>query len=97
MKEKIIRLENGDVHGFFINLGKAPLIVIKNDKGYIMCGYLNMDTANKLGDIAGIVTGVKTFDDVLNSKIVKISKEAKKKGLKIDMTAKDFLNKLLEG
>jgi len=95
MKTKTIALEKGEVIGYYIDLGNAPLILIQTKKGYVMCGYLNMNAANKLGDIAGKVTGVKTFDDVLNAPLVEISENAKKVGLKEGMNARDFLNKLL--
>lgn len=96
MEKRMIELDNGDVAGYQIDLENSSLILIKAKKGYIMCGYLNMDTANKLGDIAGKVTGVKDLDDVLNATIVEVSEKAKKKGLKTGMKAKDFLNKLIE-
>jgi len=96
MEKSIIELDNGDVVGYSIDLDNAPLILIKARKGYVMCGYLNMDVANKLGDIAGKVTGVKNFDDVLNTSIVEVSEKARKKGLKTGMKGKEFLNRLIE-
>jgi len=91
----IIELDKGQVTGFLIELGAAPLIIIKAKKGYVMCGYLNINIANKLGEIAGRVTGVKSFDDVLNANIVELSENAKKIGLKEGMKARDFLNSIM--
>ena len=96
MDKRIIELENGDVIGYDIDLGNGPLVIIKARKGYVMCGYLNMDIANKLGDIAGKVIGVKTIEDALKATIVEVSDNAKKKGFIAGMKTKDFLNKLLE-
>jgi uncharacterized protein YunC (DUF1805 family) len=95
MKTKNIKLEKGQVIGYLIELGNAPLIIVQAKKGYVMCGYLNMDTANKLGDIAGKVTGVKTFNDIINAKIIEVSENAKKVGLYEGMNVKDFLNMLV--
>jgi uncharacterized protein YunC (DUF1805 family) len=95
MKEEKIQLEKGQVIGYHIDLGKAPLLIIQAKKGYLMCGYLNMNTANKLGDIAGKVTGVKTFDDMLKTTVIEVSENAKKEGLKEGMNAQDFLKNLL--
>ena len=95
MKEEIIKLEKGQLTGYCIDLGKAPLIILQAKKGYIMCGYLNMNTANKLGDIAGKVTGVKTFDDVLKATVIEVSEDAKKEGLKEGMNTQEFLKNLL--
>ena len=62
-----------------ISLQKASLILIKSNNGYIMCGYLNMDIANKLGDIAAKVTGVQTIDEALDATIVELSDNAIKR------------------
>jgi uncharacterized protein YunC (DUF1805 family) len=93
MIEEIIALENGKAQGYLIDLGNAPLILIRAGSGFVMCGYMNIEIANKLGDIAGKVTGVKSFEDVLNANIVEISENAEKKGLKVGITAREFLNK----
>jgi uncharacterized protein YunC (DUF1805 family) len=95
METQTILLKKGEATGYCINLGKAPLLIIQAKKGYVMCGYLNMNAANKIGDIAGKVTGVKTFDDMLNAEIVEVSENAKLAGLSQGMNAKDFLNTLL--
>ncbi|VVB61965.1 Uncharacterised protein [uncultured archaeon] len=95
MKTQTISLEKGKVTGYCIDLGKAPLLIIQAKKGYVMCGYLNMNAANKIGDIAGKVTGVKTFDEMLNAGVVEVSENAKLTGLTQGMNVKDFLNVLL--
>jgi uncharacterized protein YunC (DUF1805 family) len=95
MKTQTISLEKGEATGHCIDLGKAPLLIIQAKKGYVMCGYLNMNAANKMGDIAGKVTGVKTFDDMLNADVVEVSDNAKLAGLSQGMNVKDFLNALL--
>jgi uncharacterized protein YunC (DUF1805 family) len=95
MKTQTISLEKGEATGHYIDLGKSPLIIIQAKKGYVMCGYLNMNAANKIGDIAGKVTGVKTFDDMLNANVIEVSENAKLAGLKQGINVKDFLNALL--
>ena len=95
MKTQTIPLKKGEVTGYSIDLGKAPLLIIQAKKGYVMCGYLNINAANKIGDIAGRVTGVKTFDDMLNAEVIEISENATRAGLKQGMKVKDFLTTLL--
>jgi uncharacterized protein YunC (DUF1805 family) len=95
MRSQAIPLPNGEATGYVLDLGNAPLLIIQTRNGYVMCGYLNMAAANKLGDLAGRVTGVKTFEDVLNAKIVEVSDKARRQGLKEGMNGKDFLNALL--
>lgn len=77
--------------GIKVEIGNANLLIIKGKNGFIMCGYLDMNTANKLNDVACIVRGVKNFDDVLNAEIVDVSEKAKEKGIKIGMKGKDVL------
>ncbi len=89
-----IRLENGSALGLKLDMEHAPLLVIRAEKGFVMCGYLNMNAANKLGDAAVRVTGVNSFEDVLNAKAVDVSLAAGKLGITIGMSAKDALTKM---
>jgi len=41
-----------------------PLLVMKAPKGILGCGYINVETCNKTGEVCAIVTGVNTFDDM---------------------------------
>lgn len=90
-----INLENGCGTGLKMDMEHAPLLVIRAGCGFVMCGYLNMEIANKLGDIAVRVTGVKNFEDVLNAKAVDVSEAAKKRGISVGMSAKEALNMML--
>jgi uncharacterized protein YunC (DUF1805 family) len=90
-----IKLEKGFALGLKMDMEHAPLLVIRAGKGFVMCGYLNIDVANKLGDVAVRVTGVKSFEDVLNAKAVDVTEAAKKLGIAIGMSAKEALNRML--
>ena len=90
-----IKLENGSALGLKMDMEHAPLLVIRARKGFVMCGYLNMDVANKLGDAAVRVMGVKSFEDVLNAKAVDVSEAAKKLGITIGMPAREALMKMV--
>jgi uncharacterized protein YunC (DUF1805 family) len=65
-----------------ISLGSS-LAFIKGGKGFIMCGYLNLETAEKMNNIAAVVTGVKTktIDDMLNKNIASSTTNAQKIGI----------------
>ncbi len=90
-----IKLEKGFALGLKMDMEHAPLLVIRAGCGFVMCGYLNMDVANKLGDVAVRVTGVKSFEDVLNAKAVDVSEAAKRLGITVGMQAKEALNRML--
>jgi uncharacterized protein YunC (DUF1805 family) len=95
METKHLHLERGIAVGILVEMPTAPLLIIKAKRGYVMCGYLNMSAANKLGDVAGRVTGVKSFDDVLAAKVVEASDKAKELGGRDGMTGREFLNALM--
>lgn len=76
-------------------LNNAPLLVIYNKIGFLACGYIDVNTCNKLGDVAAIVRGVKTFDQMLDAQIVSLSEKAKElfagKNVKLPLTGREFL------
>jgi len=71
-----------------------PLLLMKGEKGFVMCGYLNLEVAEKLGAAAAIVSGVKTFDDVLNAEIKAATSKAKKLGVEPGKVVKEVISKL---
>ena len=94
MMQKEISLKNGPGLALRMQMKNAALLVIRAKKGFVMCGYLNMSIAEKLGDAACIVTGVDTFDDVLIAKVVKVSQKAIELGVMEGMTGKEALDVL---
>ncbi|MBA3044576.1 MAG: DUF1805 domain-containing protein [Candidatus Thermoplasmatota archaeon] len=89
-----IKIGNNVALGVNLELQNANLIVIRAKKGYIMCGYLNMETANNLGDVAAKVKDVKNVDEILKAKVVEVSEKAKEIGIKEGMTGKETLEKM---
>ena len=72
-----------------------PLLLVVAEKGFVMCGFLNMEVAERLGVAAAVVSGVKTFEDVLNAEIKDATSKAKKLGVKTGMRGVDALKNLL--
>jgi uncharacterized protein YunC (DUF1805 family) len=68
-----------------------PLLLIIGEKGFVMCGFLNMESAEKLGIAAAVVSGVKTFDDVLNGQVKSATSKAKDLGVEVGMKGIDAL------
>lgn len=95
MKLQDIKIKEKFVQGIEIPLKNATLILIVAPKGYIVCGYWNMQSAEKFGDAACIVRGVKNIDDALKAKIEDVSKAAKKIGIKKGLSAIKALEKML--
>ncbi|MCE4050238.1 MULTISPECIES: DUF1805 domain-containing protein [Bacillaceae] len=82
-----------------VQLPKTNLLVVKNDKGYIMCGALDVGLLNeKLKDrkvIAGRAVGVKTIEQLLDAPLESITYEAENLGIHKGMIGKEALLKMV--
>jgi uncharacterized protein YunC (DUF1805 family) len=72
-------------------MGTLPLIVVKAKKGYIACSYIDKDTAEKVGDIAAFVSGVKDLKDLEKAKIRAATSWAEDLGIREGMSVKKAL------
>jgi uncharacterized protein YunC (DUF1805 family) len=72
-----------------------PMLLIIADKGFVMCGLLNMETAEKLNVAAAMVSGVKTFDDVLNAQIKAVTSKAKRLRTDVGMKGSEALKQMM--
>jgi uncharacterized protein YunC (DUF1805 family) len=73
---------------------KLPLLVIRGSRGVLACGYLNVETFNKTGELGAIVTGVKDFDEMLAAKVVSVSRAAAQAGMKAGMTGGEAVEQI---
>ncbi|NRD76410.1 DUF1805 domain-containing protein [Bacillus sp. BRMEA1] len=80
-------------------LPKTTLLAVTNDKGYIMCGALDVGLLNdKLRDrriIAGRAVGVRTIEQLLNAPLESVTYEAEELGIHKGMIGKDALLKMI--
>ncbi|MGV8077451.1 MAG: YunC family protein [Methanosarcina sp.] len=89
-----IQLKNGCALGLRFEMQKYPLLVIRAEKGFLMCGYLNVNAAETLEDTAAKVKGVKSFEDMLNAPVVEVTKLARELGIELGMTGREALEKM---
>ncbi len=83
--------------GFAENLNyqlEKPLLIIKEEKGFLACAYINTKTCDKTGEACAIVSGVSTHDDMLKAKVIAVSEPAAKLGVKVGDTGSDALAKM---
>lgn len=82
-----------------VALPKTTLLTVSNDKGYIMCGALDVSLLNnRLKDrkiVAGRAVGVKTIEELLNAPLESITWEAENLGIYVGMSGKDALLKMI--
>ncbi|RLG82378.1 MAG: DUF1805 domain-containing protein [Thermoprotei archaeon] len=91
----ILRVKNirDGVIGFEIELPDAPpLILIRGRKGFIMCGYINLDVAEKLGLVVVRVSGVSSIEEMLEKEVSEATSRAKEIGIKAGVKVKDIID-----
>ncbi len=81
--------------GLKVDLSESPpLLMIVAEKGFVMCGFLGMEAAEKSGATAAMVSGVKIFEDVLNAQVKATTTKAKNLGVKNGMKGSEALKHL---
>jgi uncharacterized protein YunC (DUF1805 family) len=90
-----VRVDGYVAFGLRVDLPDSPpLVAIISDKGFVMCGFLNVDAAEKLGVTAAVVSGVRTFDDVLKAEVKAVTSKAEMRGIRRGMTGLEALRLL---
>jgi len=95
MKTVEIKIGEKTAMGIEIPLNNAVLVIAIGKKGFVMCGYLNIEAAEKMGDAACVVKGVKNVDELLAGEVVALTSHAKKLGIELGRTGKKALEKLV--
>lgn len=80
--------------GIRVELFKTPLLLIRAPKGFLMCGYLNLEAAQTLGDAAALVRGVNSFQEMLDAKVVGLTTGAEILGVKVGESGKIALERM---
>ncbi|WP_226682260.1 YunC family protein [Sutcliffiella horikoshii] len=82
-----------------VRLPKTNFLAVTSDKGYIMCGALDVGLLNaKLKDrkiIAGRAVGVRTIEQLIEAPLESITYEAENVGITVGMPGKEALLKML--
>ena len=79
------------IQALVMPLQSKKLIVLCGRRGYIMCGYLNLEVAEKFNDAAVKVTGISSIKDALSTTVHSCTSAAKKLGIQPGDSVKDVL------
>lgn len=91
-----VKVDNKACLGLRVELPDSPpLLLIIAEKGFVMCGFLNMEAAERLEVAAAMVSGVKTFEDVLNAQVKAVTSKAKGLGVEAGMKGSEALKHML--
>lgn len=82
-----------------VHLPKTNLLVVSTEKGYIMCGALDVALLNeKLKDrqiIAGRAVGVRSIEELLSAPLESVTLAAEELGVKKGMIGREAIIKML--
>jgi uncharacterized protein YunC (DUF1805 family) len=87
-------IEGKEFTGHKIPTQNTAVLMISGNKGFLACGYINIEVANKRNDVCAIVTGVKSLEDMLSAKTIKVSDAALEAGISIGISGKEALLKM---
>ncbi len=73
-------------NGIKQQIGNLPLIIVRAKRGYIACSYVNKATAEKVGDVAAFVSGVKDYSAFFKAKIKETTSWADDLGIREGMS-----------
>jgi len=87
-----VKVDGKACQGVKVDLPESPpLLLIVAEKGFVMCGFLNIESAEKLGVAAAAVSGVKSFEDVLNAQVKAVTSKAKSLGIEAGIKGSEAL------
>lgn len=76
-----------------VQLPKTTLLAVTTDKGYIMCGALDIGLLNERladrGIVAGRAVGVRTIEQLLDAPLESVTTAAEQLGIVPGMTGRD--------
>ena len=82
-----------------VSLPKTTLLTVSNEKGYIMCGALDVALLNNLLSdrqiIAGRAIGVKTIEQLLDAPLESVTLAAEELGVTVGMRGSEALLKMV--
>lgn len=95
---KPISFPEGTALAISVRLPKTNLLVVTTDKGYIMCGALDVALLNeRLADrqiLAGRAVGVKTIEELLAAPLESVTTAARALGIEVGMSGSEAVRKL---
>ncbi|WJH34836.1 DUF1805 domain-containing protein [Paenibacillus aurantius] len=94
-----VEVDGGTAIGVEVKLPKTTLLSVSTEKGYIMCGALDVGLLNEKlkerGIIAGRAVGVRTLEELLDAPLESVTTAAEALGIVPGMKGMDALARML--
>lgn len=96
---KPLMLDGRQVTAISVQLPKTNLLMVTTERGYIMCGALDVGLLNERladrGIIAGRALGVRTIEQLLEAPLESVTVAAREIGIEPGMKGKDAIITML--
>ena len=79
------------IAAILIKLQDKNLILLRGSRGYVMCGYLNMQAAERFKDEEIKITGISTIEEALKTLVLSCTSSARKLGIYKGQPVKEVL------
>ena len=89
-----IQLDGNTFDAITFATQNTKILVIRAAHGLLGCGYISVETAAKVGDALAVVSGVSSYEDMLNAAVKAISPAAEALDIRPGMTGRDALLKM---
>ena len=86
-----VEFDGKSYNGIKQKIGNLTLIIVRAKRGYIACSYVSKITAEKVGDVAAFVSGVKDYGAFFNAKIKETTSWADDMGIREGMSVRKAL------
>jgi len=87
-----VKVDGKVFSGVRVDLPESPpLVLIVGEKGFVMCGFLNVEAAERFNVAAAVVSGVKSFEDILNAQVKTVTSKARVLGVETGMKGSEAL------
>lgn len=90
-----LKVDDKAIIGLKMDLPDSPpLVAIIGERGFVMCGFLNIEAAEKLDAVAAMVSGVRTVDEVLEAKVKAVTSKARNLGINPGLKGREVIKLL---
>lgn len=90
-----VQLDGNTLEAVTFATQNTKILVIRAAHGLLGCGYISVDTAAKVGDSLAVVSGVSSYEDMLQASVKAVSPAAEALGVRPGMTGRDALLRML--
>ncbi len=81
-----IAIDGKNFDGVSLPTEHSVVIMMRGTRGMLACGYLSVETANRLGDALALVRGVRSYEDMQKAAVSDLSHKARELGVEAGMT-----------